>query len=226
MDRMKTEFITTAAHEFRTPLTSIQGFSELLLCRQLPPAEQKEFLTYIHDKAAVLTEIVNDLLDIARIEAGRGIPLRPSPCTARELVDQILPFIQSRPDRSRFQIDLAAPDTSLRVDRDKIGQVLENLLSNAVKYSPPLTPIRIAGAGTAGEYEITVIDRGIGMTPRQLERIFDKFYRADASNRAVGGVGLGMNIARSIVQAHGGRIWVESAPRQGTRAHFTLPVPP
>ncbi|HXV21796.1 MAG TPA: PAS domain-containing sensor histidine kinase [Desulfuromonadales bacterium] len=224
-DRMKTEFISTAAHELRTPLTSILGFSQVLLSSEnLSDAEHKEFLQYIYQQATALAGMVADLLDIARIESGQGLTLKQVPCTAGELVIQLSPFLQSGPERTRFELSIAAETAPLRVDKAKMAEVFENLLSNAVKYSPPGSPIRIAGEIVGGSYRFSVADRGIGMTPEQVARVFDKFYRADASDTAVSGLGLGMSIVRNIVEAHGGRIWVESEPGRGTTAHFLLPL--
>jgi PAS domain S-box-containing protein len=223
-DRMKTEFISTAAHEFRTPLTSIQGFSELLLEQNFAPEQQNEFLTYIHEKAVALGQIVDSLLDISRIEAGAGIAMNIQPCPVHDLLRQAIPLIRSDRGRHRFEETIEEDEIRLAVDRQKIGQVFENLLSNAIKYSPEGTLVRLEGRRIGEEYRFSVIDQGIGMDEHQIDRIFDKFYRADASDRAVSGVGLGMSIARSIVEVHGGRIWVRSAPGQGTHVHFTLPL--
>jgi signal transduction histidine kinase len=126
-------------------------------------------------------------------------------------------------DRHQFSFEFSEAPVHLCLDAGKIGQVLENLLSNAVKFSPTGGTIRVRGHRTAGEFEVTVEDEGIGMRPEQVARIFDKFYRADASDTAVGGLGLGMSIVRNIVAAHGGHIWVESEPGRGTRVHFSLP---
>jgi signal transduction histidine kinase len=224
-DRMKTEFISTAAHELRTPLTSILGFSQVLLSPEnLSDAERKEFLSYIHQQARALSGMVADMLDIARIESGQGLALNQVPCTAGELVIQLSPFLQGGPERSRFELAIAAEATPLLVDKAKMAEVFENLLSNAVKYSPPGSPIRIAGEIAGESYRFSVADRGIGMTPEQVARVFEKFYRADASDTAVSGLGLGMSIVRNIVEAHGGKIWVESEPGRGTTAHFLLPL--
>ena len=129
-------------------------------------------------------------------------------------------------DRHAFRLEFPPEPIILFIDPGKIGQVLENLLSNAVKFSPAGGIIRVSGYRTDGEYEVTVADEGIGMEPEQAARIFDKFYRADASNTAVSGLGLGMSMVKSIVETHGGRIWVESRPGRGTEVHFTLPVEP
>ncbi len=223
IDQMKTEFISTAAHELRTPLTSIQGFSELLLLPGLSALEQKEFLNYIHEKSVALGRLINDLLDIARIEAGQGLRLNRRLWSAREILSQVTPLMRSIRTH-HFQVVLNDPKARIRVDREKIGQVLENLLSNAVKYSAHESLIRLCGESREDRYRISVSDQGIGMSPEAMERIFDKFYRVDTSNRAVGGIGLGMSIVRSIVEAHAGTIRVESRPGIGTTVTFDLPL--
>lgn len=224
-DRMKTEFISTAAHELRTPLTSIQGFSQVLLTQDnISPEERKEFLTYIHERAAALAHIMADLLDIARIESGQGLSLHKGACTVRELLRQLEPLMQTGGGAHHFEQDLLEEQTRLNVDKGKMGQVLENLLSNAIKYSPVGGLIRLRGEVVAGQCQISVSDQGIGMTPEQVAKVFDKFYRADASNTALEGIGLGMSIVKNIVEAHGGRIWVESALGEGTTVSFTIPL--
>ena len=121
-------------------------------------------------------------------------------------------------------VDIAAGNSQLEADREKMAEVFENLLSNAAKYSPPENPIRLFGGVSGDDYEFGVADQGIGMTEEQVKKIFDKFYRADASNTAPAGLGLGMSLVRTIVEAHGGRIWVESRQKQGTTVRFTLPL--
>lgn len=224
-DRMKSEFITTVAHELNTPLTSIRGFSELLLQQEeLSPEERQEFLSYVHEKSVDLSEIVSQILDIARIESGKGIPLKKVSCKVLDLEQMLAPVIEADRGRHRFEIDCETPQTPLFIDKGKIGQVLENILSNARKYSAEGTLIRIAGELFPGEYRLSVIDHGIGMTPEEMSHVFDKFYRAEDSSTEVGGIGLGMSIALGIVNAHMGEIRVESQKGQGTRVEVSLPV--
>ncbi|HKK01896.1 MAG TPA: ATP-binding protein [Desulfuromonadales bacterium] len=224
-DRMKSEFISTAAHELSTPLTAIQGFSQLLLTDEtLPAEEQREFLSYIHHKAVALSRITEELLDIAHAETGSGPQVVKAPCTAGELTRQAELFLQAIAAEHRLIVEIAAGDSPLEADSAKIAEVFENLLGNAVKYSSPNSPIRFFGGVCGDDYQFGVTDQGIGMTQEQEERIFEKFYRADASDTAPGGLGLGMSLTRTIVEAHGGRIWVESRPDEGTTVRFTLPL--
>lgn len=225
IDSMKTEFITTAAHELRTPLTSIQGFSEILLSRSdLETAQQRSLLTIIHEQAESLSRTVNDLLDLARIESGAGFVLEKTPCDLSQLIKQATSQLSWTSDRHRFEVDLAEPDSVVFGDRIKLRQVLENILSNAVKYSPQGGSVRVTGQRHESGFQVSIADQGIGMSEDQRQRIFDKFYRADTSNSAIEGAGLGMNIVQEIIKAHDGRIWVESCFGEGTIVHFTLPV--
>jgi PAS domain S-box-containing protein len=225
IDSLKTEFITTAAHELRTPLTSIQGFSEILLARSdLEAAERRSMLAIIHEQAESLSRIVNDLLDLARIESGAGFVLQKTPCDLAQLIGQVTSQLSWSSDRHLFEVALTAADSVVCGDPVKLRQAVENILSNAVKYSPQGGLVRVTGQRHASDLQVSIADQGIGMSEDQRLRIFDKFYRADTSNSAIEGVGLGMNIVQEIITAHGGRIWVESCAGEGTVVHFTLPT--
>ncbi len=225
VDRMKTEFISTAAHELRTPLTSIQGFSEILLMREdLKPEEKEKFLTYINKQSVGLATIINDLLDISRIESGRGFALNKQPCNAGEAIQEILPYFQEHYKNHQFEVALPEKPVQLHVDKEKMGQVLKNLLSNAAKYSPEGGLIRTVVGKFKNHCRISVQDQGMGMTPEQVDKMFDKFYRVDASNTAIEGTGLGMTVVKHIVEAHGGEVWVESKVGKGTVVTFTIPI--
>jgi PAS domain S-box-containing protein len=224
VDRMKTEFISTAAHELRTPLTSIQGFSELLITRDdIAEEEKKECLSYINAQSVNLANIINDLLDISRIESGKGFSLNKAPCTITELMRETVPYFQMHSKKHQFDLILPEEPVEVIADIDMLRQVLENILSNAVKYSPEGGTIRIIGEVVKDRYQVSIEDQGMGMSPKQVERIFDKFYRADYSNTAIPGTGLGMNIVKYLVEAHGGEVWVESTKGKGTIARFTIP---
>lgn len=225
IDRMKDEFISTAAHELRTPLTTVMGYMELLLRNHqaFAPEERQEFLNLVYRNSEVLERIINDLLDLSTVQAGRLITLKKSREDLAALAGRTVAAWRGLSDRHRFSFEFADAPADLCLDPGKIGQVLENLFSNAVKFSPAGGTIQVSGRRSDGEFEVTVSDEGIGMRPEQVARIFDKFYRVDASASAVGGLGLGMSIVKNIVEAHGGRIWVESQAGQGTKVHFTLP---
>jgi len=225
MDRIKSDFISTAAHELRTPLTVILGFCELLTSgRDFSEEERQGFLQTIISRTEWLSRLVNELLDLSRLERGRRIPLQTTECTVDELLLPLVEQYRALYPRHDFPLFLPTPSPRLKVDGGKISQVLDNLLSNAVKYSPEGGPVEVRGEIDGENCCLTVIDHGIGMSPQQLARIFETFYRADFSNTAVGGLGLGMAIVRGIVEAHGGQIRVESVPGKGTKVMVSLPV--
>jgi signal transduction histidine kinase len=222
---MKTEFISTAAHELRTPLTSIQGFSEILLTRDdLGIEEQKKFLSYINKQSVGLTNIINDLLDISRIESGRGFALNKLLYNTTDSISNIMPYFQEQYKEHKFEVIPVASPLELYADKEKMEQVFKNLISNAAKYSPGKGLIRVTEKISGSDYVVVVEDNGIGMTPEQMEKVFDKFYRVDASDTGIEGTGLGMTIIKNIVEAHNGRISLESEAGKGTRVTLTVPI--
>ncbi len=229
LDRMKAEFMSMAAHELRTPLTAILGYSELCMDPEefggFSAEQQKEFIGEINSKAEVLAKLVNDLLDISRLETGKPLPLSIGEVAVGKLCALLLDRYRMLAPKHVFEVNLAKDlPATVPADRDKLEQVLENLLSNAVKYSPEGSLITIHAEKRDGYCQIVVADRGIGMTCEQSERVFDKFYRADFSNTSAKGIGLGMSIAKQIVEQHGGSIWLKSVPGGGTRVTFSLPL--
>lgn len=228
IDRMKSEFVSIAAHELRTPLTTVLGYAELLLNEAdtdgFDREQKREFLGYIYDKGEILKRIIDDMLDLGRIESRRPIILEKSDCEIVQLMRSTLEHLRKENPRYRFAMDCHTAGLVINIDQQKIIQVFDNVLSNAVKYSPAGGLIKVVGKVEGEVLLISVIDQGIGMTAGQMERAFDKFYRADSSDTAVGGLGLGLSICKNIVEAHGGKIWMESAPGEGTTVHFSLPL--
>lgn len=225
LDRMKSEFLTTAAHELRTPLTTILGFSELLVTGpDIPPAEQRQYLGYINEQAALVTGIVADLLDISRIEMGQGFSLKRRPCDLVALIRRKVAAHIVGTRRHSFRLLLPETPVTAVVDADKVAQVLDNVLSNAVKYSPGGGVVEVRLRPGEDAHEVSVRDNGMGMSPEQLTRVFEKFYRGDASNTGIPGTGLGMSIVKHLIEAHGGEVAVESAKDVGTTVRFTLPA--
>ncbi len=200
------------------------GYAELLeQGRDLDEVTRDEFLAVIVEKAEALEKIVDELLNLSRIESGHLLALDLAAYDITELVTGLIDQFRKLAPRHTFEV--VAPEKALKaeLDRGKMVRALENLLSNAVKYSPEGGPIRVPLEPIApSQIQITVADRGIGMTLEQVERIFDKFYRGHTSNTTITGLGLGTTIAHSIIHAHGGRIWVESEPGQGTRVGILL----
>jgi len=226
VDRMKTDFLSIAAHELRTPMTSVLGYSELLLIKDNLSSEDKnEFIKYIHEDSVAVTKLINDLLDISRIESGTEPPLNKEWCIVGDAIRQIAPyFIESSP-KHRFEIILPKEQHKLFVDKDKMAQVIKNIIDNAVKYSPDGGVIRITGKLIGDNYRVSIQDQGIGMTSEETEKIFDRFFRTATSlTSGIRGLGLGMSITKHIVELHKGMISVESEPGKGTTVSFTIPV--
>jgi PAS domain S-box-containing protein len=227
LDQIKSEFISTAAHEMRTPMSVIMGYIEMLMDRgqfgNFPPATQHEFLGEAYRKAEALTQIVDDLFDISRIEAGLPLPIERAECDLNGIVREVVKHYKNHTIRHHFKVALEG-DARVSVDCNKMTQVFENLISNAVKYSPGGGKIEVRSVVTNDQLRIDIEDQGNGMSEDQVERVFDKFYRADSSSTAVSGLGLGMSIVKSIVEAHNGRIWIESWVGKGTCVSLELPL--
>jgi signal transduction histidine kinase len=232
IDRMKSEFISTAAHELNTPLSAIMGYTEMLLEEKEYGGFTKErkldFLAEIYRRSEALSFIIDDLLDISRIDRGRPISLNLKECNAEELLTKAVDYYRIHDTKHDYQLILPKEQdrSSIIIDYHRINQVLENLLSNASKYSPEGEKITVCGTVSANEWEVMVKDQGIGMNKVQVERIFDKFFRANSSDTAVGGLGLGMSIALQIVKAHGGKISINSKEKRGTTVTLKIPKRP
>jgi PAS domain S-box-containing protein len=228
LDRMKDEFISTAAHELRTPLTSLMGYSEIL--RQpdryggFSLEQQQEFLDILYEKAEELSRIVDDLLDLSRVQSGQPIILERKPGDLSQILREIVQSCRAKMTGNHFVLKLPDHPIELDLDKARISQLMQNVLSNAVKFSPQGTTIRISVRRARHFCVVGVEDEGIGMSSEDLNHIFDAFYRADASNTGFAGLGLGMAIVRRIVEAHGGKIRVRSKPGSGTRVSFSLPL--
>lgn len=224
-NKYKNEFIAIASHELRTPLCSILGYSELLTASgQFTDEEVREFLQIIQEKSEELAAIVDDLLDLSHMEAGRPIILNKTSHDISQLIRHEVALFQRISSQHQFQLSFVGEPFDLQFDVGKIVRVIENLLSNAVKFSPQGGTIIINAQRQDAFCQFSVSDDGIGMTPDQINKVFDKFYRADSSDSAVSGLGLGMSIVKQIVKTHGGCIWVESEPNSGTTVSFTLPT--
>ena len=225
LNRLKSEFISVASHELRTPMTAILGFSELMLDDVPEESPLRETAVFVHDEALQLSSLVDNLLDVSRIENGR-LTVEPMPV---DLSDTVLPPLlhalgASAPNHQLIA-DLAPDAQWVLADIGKLNQILTNLISNAIKYSPAGGPVYVRSCRDAesGRVLIAVQDAGIGISTDQLERIFDRFYRVRSlETRSVGGTGLGLYIARHLVELHGGRLWAESAEGQGSTFCFTL----
>ena len=225
VDRMKSEFLSTAAHELRTPMASVFGFSELLLKRDYDDKTRKDLLSTIHRQAGALIHLLNELLDLARIEARAGKDFKIKVQPLKPIVENTVAALLVPNDPRKVVVDLPETLPHCAVDAEKLQQALTNLLSNAYKYSPNGGEIRldVITVGHADQVGIRVTDHGIGMTPEQLARCFERFYRADASQN-IPGTGLGLALVKEIIEIFGGSVQVESAAGRGTTATVWLKV--
>jgi signal transduction histidine kinase len=227
LDRMKDEFVLTASHELRSPLTSVQGFAELLLLeRERLSPSQAETVEVILDNTRHLVRLLNDLLDLARSDAGR-LTIRPLPTDAASLIEDAVRTMRAQLDAHGQELDLEIESDlpQIEADRDRIRQVLVNLLTNANEYCPEGAGIEVKARRAGAEVEIDVIDDGPGIPEQQLEHIFERFSRGDAGEtQRVGGTGLGLAISKSLIELHGGTIDAESTPGHGSTFRIRLPA--
>jgi PAS domain S-box-containing protein len=224
IERMKDSIIATAAHELRTPLTSVQGYSEILLTRKLSEEARRRYLTLINQQAVRLARIISSLLDISLLEAGKGVQFAPAPLDPGDLVDAALLSFTAVSPYHNIRVEKCHAPARVRGDPIRLTQVITNLLSNAIKYTPEGGVVLVRTEADEKGVTISVKDEGIGMTAEQKNRVFERFYRADMSNTAVEGAGLGLTISLLIVESHGGRIDIQSAPGDGST--FTVILPP
>lgn len=225
LDRAKDEYISTAAHELRTPLTAVIGYADLLASSSHTPERQQEYAAEIFRNGETLEELIDDLLDVSVIQIGRKLSIKKETIEFLPLVERTLnSYRHHAPGHQVELLCLCVPPLNVRCDPRRITQVLENLISNAVKYSPPGSTVRIKIEKVDRDLHISVRDEGIGMSRKEVARAFDKFYRADHSSHSPRGLGLGLSIVRQIIEGHDGRIELQSQPRQGTCALFTLPL--
>ena len=222
VDQMKSEFLSTAAHELRTPMASIYGFVELMMMRTLKPERQRETLEIIHRQTQRMIAIVNELLDLARIEARRGQDFHVESVGLAGLLRESLAEFRPPDGRESPQVQWPQRGITVRVDRNKLHQALGNVLSNAYKYSPAGGPVRLRIVEDAGSVGVEIADTGIGMQPEELARVSERFYRADTSG-SIPGTGLGMSIVKEIIELLGGRLALASTPGEGTTVTLWLP---
>jgi len=227
LERMKREFISIISHEIRTPLSSIRGALGLLAEGILDndPAVAKEMLGIANNNIERLVRLVNDILALNRLESGQ-VDLKRQWCDPTVLVQQAFSNVRALAEANQITLQSSVSEIQVWADFDWLIQVLVNLINNAIKFSPAGTIISVAAEPQPQQVLIRVIDQGRGIPTEKLDTIFGRFQQVDASDsRQKGGTGLGLSICRLIVQLHGGRIWAESKPGQGSTFYFTLPTP-
>ena len=228
VDRLKDEFVSIVSHELRTPLTSIRGSVQLVLDdpQAVPDAEHRQLLQIALNNCERLVRIINDILDVSKIESG-NLALRRKPAHVAELVRQSMDVVATPARNARVAVAANVPANlkAVMVDPDRIVQALVNLLSNAVNFAPTDSTLTVNVTGTDHTVTIAVADQGEGIAPENLNRLFQKFHQVDSSSsRKKGGTGLGLAITKALVEQHGGRIFVDSELGKGTRFSFTLPT--
>jgi PAS domain S-box-containing protein len=227
-DRAKTEFVSMVSHELRTPMTSIKGYTDLMLMESVGPLTdpQEKFLSIVRNNVDRLTMLVDDLLDISRIESGR-LDLAPEPMSLQEAVARVVTSMKARANEKGILLrsELSPDLPMVRADPDRLAQILTNLVGNACQYTPSGGEVVVVAQSRGAEVHVCVRDTGIGISAADRDKIFDRFFRADSPEvQGTPGTGLGLPIVKSLVQMHGGEIWVESTPGEGSRFTFTLPT--
>ena len=230
VDRMKTEFLSVMSHELRTPLTPVMAYISMFLSEQFGELQPgyKKAAEVIRRSSQHLLNLIDNLLDVSRLERGAIMELKKEPLSLRKLAAELLEAVKPQADSRELKLELEMPEDlpTVVADITKIERLLTNLLGNAIKFTPRGGEIKVYGSKGDGEVLIQVIDNGIGIARENQEKVFQKFYQVDSSfTRAAGGVGLGLAIAKEIAEAHGGRIWVESEGLgKGSKFCFTLPL--
>ena len=226
-EELKSTFISIISHELKTPVSIIKGYAGTLRREDTTwePATVRQIAGIIEEEADRLTQLIDNLLDASRLQAG-ALELQFAEVALDELAERVADRFRPQTDKHFIVVDFPPDFPLVHGDPRRLEQVLANLVSNAIKYSPHGGTIRISGRATPREVIVTVTDEGIGIPPEEQERIFERFYRASAARaRQTPGTGLGLYLARAIVEAHGGRIWVESAPGRGAAFSFAIPRP-
>ncbi|GAF15068.1 LOW QUALITY PROTEIN: hypothetical protein JCM19045_4411 [Bacillus sp. JCM 19045] len=224
IDQMKSELISTVSHELRTPLTSVLGFTELMINRELKPERQKKYLQSIYEEAKRLTHLINNFLDLQRMENGDFHEVK-TPVSLHQIIEQVIERFEPHHPHHPFVLKLDAQQATIEGSEDKLQQLFTNLISNGVKFSPDGGTIEIETMLEDDQIVVDVKDAGLGIPKSDQPNLFRKFFRVDNSDRrAIGGTGLGLPICKEIAEFHGGRIFLSSSSEQGTVFRMTFPL--
>ncbi len=230
VDKMKTEFLSVISHELRTPITPIKGYSSMMISGQLGAMSkgQKRAAEIIKKESDHLMVLIDSVLDVARMSHGRSLELNKEPIQIKTIIDDLKDVLEPEWQARKIDLSLDLPEDfpALMADSTKIKRLFANLLGNAFKFTPKGGKVSISGKAVDDSVVLYVADDGIGIDKDNIEKVFEKFYQVDSSyTRAAGGVGLGLAVAKEIVEAHGGRMWVESEGLgKGSKFCFNLPI--
>ncbi|MBO9600122.1 MAG: PAS domain-containing sensor histidine kinase, partial [Cohnella sp.] len=233
LESMRSEFVANVSHELKTPVAAVKGFAETLLAGAMDDRETaKSFLTIIHEESDRLNRLIGDILELSKIESRRS-PLQFSPIDLTHFLERMTELLTSDAMKKAITLDVQSePELFLEADEDRLGQIVMNLMQNGINYTPEGGKVKVRAEFVAGEggedavdlVRITVSDTGIGIPKKDIDRIFERFYRVDkARSRSSGGTGLGLSIVKHLVELHGGTIRVESAV--GVGSHFIMELP-
>ncbi|MBE3557988.1 MAG: GAF domain-containing protein [Ktedonobacteraceae bacterium] len=246
VERMKDEFVSVVSHELRTPLTAIKGYTQHLVRRlerrirklrgeqltqgtpsgELPESYDLRNLNIIQSQTEHLERLVNDLLDLSDVQGGQ-LQLHFDAFYLADLLADLVRSVQASAEQHMIYLDITLQDTKIVADRVRVGQVIGNILDNAIKYSPQGSQVTVRLQEQQGDYLVSVIDQGVGINPEHFDHIFERFYRVhNTASHQYTGIGLGLYVAKAIVEGHGGRIWFTSNQGIGSTFHFTLPHTP
>ena len=222
-ERAKSELVSIVSHEVRTPLASVLGFTSLLLTRDTDEPSRRRYLEIIDAQGRRLNALLDDFLDVQRLEEGR-LELQSEPVDMTSLLREQVTLFEAQSERHRLQLSVPTRPLSVLGDPNRLAQVVGNLLSNAIKYSPEGGVVEVVGERENGAVRVTVRDSGVGIPGEQHDRIFTKFFRGDAATSGIAGSGLGLAFARAVVEAHGGNMGFSSSEGRGSTFYLELPT--
>ena len=225
-NRIQSDFLSVVGHEFRTALTGILGFSEMIREGGINEQDAQEYADDIHNDAIRLTRLINDLLDLERMKSGH-IEMNWEQVDINALIQEIVNRTFMVAHRNVIQLQLDIEALSIQADGDKLTQVITNLVNNAIKYSPEGGTILVGSKRENNTFHFFIQDHGIGIPTEKLEQVFERYARIESgATRYIGGTGLGLPIVRQIVETHQGTVWAESTIGQGSTFHVVLPIGP